>query len=188
MEYRHKWECGAVVENVTREREVAGLNPTGHVACELCAKNATTSDGDGRTMTGGGLPQLKKVFAIFFEVFLSFEYCRVLTFCCGTKRAHGKRFAVCPKKGNDKGGFAGWHLPWVLCRVQHTAKAYTHGKSLCRVYYGLCCVPLAHGKLLQSGSDRTLDDRYCWEQCWWQPWSGYAWNQCRWQTWWDSIC
>ena len=34
MEYRHKRECGVVVEEVTRENEVAGLNPTSHVARE----------------------------------------------------------------------------------------------------------------------------------------------------------
>jgi len=29
---RHMWQCGAVVEGVTHEGDVAGSNPTGHIA------------------------------------------------------------------------------------------------------------------------------------------------------------
>ena len=48
-EYRHKWRCGAVVEGVTHEGEVAGSNPAGREAREFCAKNAATCDGDAET-------------------------------------------------------------------------------------------------------------------------------------------
>ena len=67
-EYKHKWKCGAVIEEDTREGEVASSNPTGHVVRELYAKNAATCDlGPGRAaMTGGVLPLFKKVFAIFW--------------------------------------------------------------------------------------------------------------------------
>ena len=37
----------SVVEEVTREGEVAGSNPAGRFAREYCAKNATTCDFDG---------------------------------------------------------------------------------------------------------------------------------------------
>ena len=42
IEYRHEWECGAVVEEITREGEVAGSNPAGRVVHEYRAKNAAT--------------------------------------------------------------------------------------------------------------------------------------------------
>jgi len=43
-EYRHKWKCGVVVEEVKPEGEVANLNLASHVAREYYAKNATTCD------------------------------------------------------------------------------------------------------------------------------------------------
>jgi hypothetical protein len=50
--------------------EVMGSNPTGRVAREFCVKNAVTcDDGDGRALAGGGLPRLKKLFAIFSNFF-----------------------------------------------------------------------------------------------------------------------
>ena len=40
MEYRHKWECDVVVEEVTREGEVVCLNPVSRVTHYYCTKNA----------------------------------------------------------------------------------------------------------------------------------------------------
>jgi hypothetical protein len=50
-----------------REGEVAGSNPTDHVALGFCAKNTVTCDfdGDGRALTDPGK-------SFFFAIFLGF--------------------------------------------------------------------------------------------------------------------
>jgi hypothetical protein len=42
-----KYVIGGVVVNGTREGEVDGLILNNRVACEFCAKNVVTCDGDG---------------------------------------------------------------------------------------------------------------------------------------------
>ena len=79
-------------------------------------------------MTGGASPI--KFFCYFFLKFFA-VYILPLPwvkaahgkgFAVCPKRAHGKGFAVCPKRAHSKTGFAGRYLPCALCRMLHMAK------------------------------------------------------------------
>jgi hypothetical protein len=128
MEYIPKWECDAVVEVVMREGEVVGLNPAGRVARGKC-----------RDLRWG-----RKSFAIFWS-FLPFTYCRVLYFAVSHVSICQSCCRVLKKKTHDKDGFTGRCLLCAFGRVQHTAK----------LFFGLCLVPLAHGKLAESRNALT---------------------------------
>jgi hypothetical protein len=71
MEYKHKWVWGAVVEERTREGEVASLNPHGREAHNFHAKICVACGLQAHDMclTGGGLLRLKKKFCYFWEFF-----------------------------------------------------------------------------------------------------------------------
>jgi hypothetical protein len=105
-ESRHKWQCGAVVEEVMREGEVTGLNPASRVAREFYAKNVTTCDFDGDPPWPVGASPIKKFFCSFFRDFfvLNFDACLI--------------------KSTRQNGLCRhfFFLPFGLCRIWLSAK------------------------------------------------------------------
>jgi hypothetical protein len=96
-----------VIEEVTCEGEVMGLNLTVRVACEFCAKNAVTCDfnGDGW--------ESKNFFCNFSVFFVSnFAECRAL----------GKLFAECPTKNTQQRRLYQHFFYLVEFAVLHSAK------------------------------------------------------------------
>ena len=71
----------------------------------------------------------------------------LLFFCRMSENAPGNLFTVCQTKGTRQRT----SLPTVVYRVRF-AVCYTR-QSLCRVFFGLCRVLLAHGKLDESRSE-----------------------------------
>ena len=131
-----------MVEQQTREGEVVSSNPTGRVSRELCAKNAATSMAGG---AGRWRSSPKKKFCYYFLVFSHFHFteCKSLP---SAFPALGKGFAECPTKNTRQRLLC----RLIFCRVPFAE--YGTQQSLCRVYFGLCRVPQALGKLPVSNS------------------------------------
>jgi len=98
MEYRHKWECDAVVDEVTCEREVMGLNLVGHVARKKCRNLRLGMEMGGQWPVGPS--PIKKTFCYFFGFFC----CLYIAFAMGQSSTR-QGFAVCPKKGSRQSWF-----------------------------------------------------------------------------------
>lgn len=60
------WSVGGVLKQLTREREVAGLNPTGRTDCEIYTKKCQQNGYEVAMTSGGCLPRIK--IAIFHFV------------------------------------------------------------------------------------------------------------------------
>jgi hypothetical protein len=87
-----------VVEEGTRKGEVAGLNLAGARSARILHKRC----GD---LAGGGLPRLKKLFAIFFRVF-SFQILPSVFFCRGLTQHSAKALPSARQKTLSKELFA----------------------------------------------------------------------------------